>query len=512
MLFSSSNDSQSTIDVDLLVLVVADPADPPKVVVELDGHLDGALARELDRGLLTVKGGGSTLVTGGANGPGRVLLLGPGTKETDRSEALRLAGGAAAGRARQLKARRVGVVASGDDADGAELAAFTDGFALGAYRIHHHRGEPTGGPADTDESGAVTDDTDDEDRYDAVDELVVIGAQDAAVAAARRAHRLAEATNWARDLANAPANLLPPVKLAELARDLAGQHEHLTFRELDRAGIVAEGMGLFAGVAQGSADEPRLIVLEWNPPGAHEADDARLALVGKAVTFDTGGISIKPVGGMEDMKRDKSGGCAVVGAMRAIAELEVPRRVLALVGATTNMPDGNAYRPGDVLTAKDGTTVEIISTDAEGRLVLADAITYARQLGCGAIVEASTLTGAMVVALGARYAGCIAHEGELVDAVTAAAGRTGDHAWHLPMHEEYRADLKCECADIKNSGGRGGGALSAGIFLQHFAKDTPFAHLDVAGAGMLAKPRAYFGCGGATGWGVRLLADLAATR
>jgi leucyl aminopeptidase len=197
--------------------------------------------------------------------------------------------------------------------------------------------------------------------------------------------------------------------------------------------------------------------------------------------------------------------------MRAIAATNVPRRIIAVVGATTNMPDGNAYRPGDVVTAMDGTTVEIISTDAEGRLVLGDCISYVRGRGCGAIVEASTLTGAMVISLGARYTGAIAKPGPLVQAVVSSGEATGDHAWHMPMHDEYFESMKTPCADYKNTGERGGGALSAGSFLGHFAKDTPFVHLDVAGTAMLAKPRLWYGAKGASGWGVRLLTDLART-
>jgi leucyl aminopeptidase len=212
---------------------------------------------------------------------------------------------------------------------------------------------------------------------------------------------------------------------------------------------------------------------------------------------------------MEDMKLDKSGGCAVLGAMKAIAATGVERRVIAVVGATTNMPDGNAYRPGDVVTAMDGTTVEIISTDAEGRLVLGDCITYVKGQGCGAIVEASTLTGAMVIALGHRYAGAIAKPSSLIEGVVKSGERTGDHAWHLPMHDEYFESMKTPCADFKNTGDRGAGALSAGSFLGHFAKDVPFVHLDVAGTGMLPKPRLWYGAKGASGWGVRLLHDLA---
>jgi leucyl aminopeptidase len=482
-------------DADLLAVLLDDTSQLPSSLTALDEHLGGALGRELARGILTPDAPSILVVTGAATGPGRVALVSHGPDVDGIEDAYRVAGSKIAGAARAAKARSIAVIAP----DSAELVnAVVTGIVLGSYRIHKYRAPTTG-------------DDDSADRYNGPVSLNLHGSGDHVDAAARRALVVAQAQNWARDLANAPANLLMPIDLAREARELADRHEHLSFHELHRPDIEAAGMGMFAGVAQGSVDEPRLIVLEWNPPGANEPDNERLALVGKAVMFDTGGISIKPSGGMEEMKLDKAGGCAVLGAMRAIAETRVARRVLAVVGATTNMPDGNAYRPGDVLSAMDGTTVEIISTDAEGRLVLGDCITYAHGRGCGAIVEASTLTGAMVIALGHRYTGAIAKPGALTDAVIAAGEATGDHAWHMPMHDEYKANLKTPCADLKNSGGRDGGALSAGSFLQHFAKDTPFVHLDIAGSGMLPKPRLWYGCKGASGVGVRLMTELAET-
>jgi leucyl aminopeptidase len=483
-------------DVDLLAVLVDDPSQLPASIAELDAHVGGALARELARG--QVKGDASSIVvvTGAASGPGRIALVGYGPEADGRGDALRVAGSKIAGAARAAEARSIAIV-SPDDAD--DIDALVTGVVVGAFRIHKYKGD-SGDTADAEET-----------KYDGPDSLVVLGNEDSLGDAATSALQVAKAQNWARDLANAPANRMMPIELAARAKALADEHEHLSFHELHRNEIESLGMGMFAAVAQGSADEPRLIVLEWNPPGADEADSERLALVGKAVVFDTGGISIKPSGGMEDMKLDKSGGCAVLGAMRAIASTNVPRRVIAVVGATTNMPDGNAYRPGDVVTSMDGTTVEIISTDAEGRLVLGDCISYVRGRGCGAIVEASTLTGAMVIALGHRYTGAIAKPGTLVDSVIASGEATGDHAWHLPMHDEYKANLKTDCADFKNSGPRDAGALSAGSFLGHFAKDTPFVHLDIAGTGMLSKPRLWYGTKGASGWGVRLMADLART-
>ncbi len=489
---TSAHDS----DADLVAVLVDDPAQLPTAVSVLDDRLGGALTRELARGLVKADAASTVVVTGGAEGPGRVALVGYGPEADGRGDALRVAGSKVASAARAAEARTVALVVPGDAAD---VDAFVTGFVLGAFRIHKYTTPKPAGDEDA------------TPRYDGPESLVVLTDDDALQDAARTAFKVADAQNWARDLANAPANHLMPIDLAAAAQSLADQHEHLNFRELHRTDIEGLGMGMFAAVAQGSADEPRLIVLEWNPPGATESNEERLALVGKAVVFDTGGISIKPTSGMEDMKLDKSGGCAVLGAVRAIAETNVERRVIAVVGATTNMPDGDAYRPGDVVTAMDGTTVEIISTDAEGRLVLGDCISYVKGQGCGAIIEASTLTGAMVIALGHRYTGAIARPGALVDAVVAAGERIGDHAWHLPMHDEYRSNLKSPCADFKNSGSRDAGALSAGAFLGHFAKDTPFVHLDVAGTAMLPKPRMWYGCKGASGAAVRLMTELAAS-
>jgi leucyl aminopeptidase len=496
MKLSLSSTDLVQLDADLLGVIVDDPSQLPASLHQLDAHLGGALRRELERGLLKADAAGSQTITGADSGPGAITLLSYGPIADGRGDAMRVAGAKFAATARARKAHTVALVAPEHCADS---EALVEGVILGTYRVYHYR-------SDTQHEDTNADDT----RYDGPTDLVLAGEHaHEHEEAATRAQIRARAQNWARDLANAPANRLMPIDLAREAQELSDAHAHLSVRSLGREELLNKGMGMFAGVAQGSFDEPRLIVLEWNPPNATETDEERLALLGKAVVFDTGGISIKPSQGMEGMKLDKSGGCAVLGAMRAIAELNIEHRVIAVIGATTNMPDGNAYRPGDVVTAMDGTTVEIISTDAEGRLVLGDCISYLRELGCGSIVAASTLTGAMVIALGHRYTGAIARRGTLINAVIAAGERTGDHAWHLPLHEEYKANLKTDCADLKNSGSRDGGALSAGAFLEHFAKDTPFVHLDVAGTAMLPKPRLWYGCKGASGWGVRLLTQLA---
>jgi leucyl aminopeptidase len=477
---------------ELLAVLVENTAQPPADFTELDGSLGGALARAIELKHLRPGKPDTAVVSGSGSGPERVALVGLGDVRKGRAEAVRKAGGRLATTARGLRATKVSLAAP-ESAD--DLAWLIEGFVLSHYRFDTFKSQG-------EESAPNLNDT----------SLTVLNADDAARTTAQRAADISLATNWGRDLANAPANLLPPATLADEAKALADAHPNMSFRMLDRAAIEKEGLNLLAAVGQGSVNEPRLIVLEWNPPGASETDDERMAFIGKAVTFDSGGISIKPSAGMQDMRMDKSGGCGVIAAMRAVAETNAPRRVLAVVASAENMPGGNAYRPGDVFTAFDGTTVEVTNTDAEGRLILADAIAYARTLGCGRMIELSTLTGAMVIALGHYYAGCIAESGEWTDTILGAAATTGDHAWHMPMHEAYKGELKSDIADWSNSGGRAGGMLAAGLFLKHFAKDTPFAHLDIAGAGMLSKPRDYFMMKGANGWGVRLLTELASAK
>jgi leucyl aminopeptidase len=487
--FSSS--SAEAVEAGVLGVLITDVNTLPEAASALDAALAGALTRELAKGRLRESKGDVVSVTGGESGPERVVLIGLGSAHDGREESVRVAGAKLASAMKAARSTSAALLAADDSRD-TEL--LVEGFSIGSYKYDKFKSKGDDGS---------------DDKPDAT--LTVVNG-DSVKAQVEQVCALVQAVNWARDLANAPGNHMKPVQLAAEAAAMADEFEHMTCTTLDRAAIEKAGMGLLAGVAQGSVNEPRLIVLEWNPPSAKSMeDDERIALVGKAVTFDTGGISIKPSMGMTEMKLDKSGGCAVLGAMRAIAQLDVPKRVLAVVGSTENMPDGNAYKPGDVITAMDGTTIEITNTDAEGRLVLGDAICYAREKGCAKIVELSTLTGAMVISLGHHFTGAIARNGEWTDAVLASSQRTGDHAWHLPLHDAYKPNLKSECADMVNSGGRAGGSLYAGLFLEHFAKDTPFVHLDVAGTAMLPKPSGYYLAKGASGWGVRLLTDLVAS-
>jgi leucyl aminopeptidase len=293
--------------------------------------------------------------------------------------------------------------------------------------------------------------------------------------------------------------------MAAAARDVATEHG-LECEVLDRDAMAALGMGSLLGVAIGSAEPPALIVLRYRPDGKPGA--AHLGLVGKGVTFDTGGISIKPADNMEKMKYDMAGGAAMIGAMRALAQLKPAIPVTAFIPAVENMPGSRAQRPGDIVTAMSGKTIEVINTDAEGRLILADAMTYARRQGCTHLIDAATLTGAIVVALGHLHVGLFTNNDALSNRVLAASKAEGERMWPMPLDDDYRDYLKTPFADIANVGGRWGGAVTAAMFLKEFAEDTPWVHLDIAGTAWLDDAKPYL-AKGPTGLPVRTLVRLA---
>jgi leucyl aminopeptidase len=332
------------------------------------------------------------------------------------------------------------------------------------------------------------------------------GLMAAVQAAVARGRVLGECTNLARGLANEPGGTLTPRALAERAADIVGAGVGVNV--LDETQIGELGMGLLLGVARGSHEPPRLIVLRYEPPGA--PGSPVLGLVGKGVTFDTGGISIKPAAGMERMKDDMAGGAAVICALRAIARLGAPVPVVGVVPTAENMPGGRALKPGDVLTSASGTTVEVINTDAEGRLLLADGLWYARQQGCTHLVDIATLTGACMVALGRITSGLFGRPAAWVEHVRAVADRAGDRSWIMPLFDEYRDQLRSEIADINNDGGRPASLITAAVFLKEFAGAGPWAHMDVAGTAWNDEARPYLPKGG-SGVGVRTLAELAFT-
>jgi leucyl aminopeptidase len=342
-----------------------------------------------------------------------------------------------------------------------------------------------------------------------INRLTLVDGDEAALQVARRTERIAQWTNRARDLANRPPNDLTPRRLGEHAQEVATDADTLACEVFDFDQIRAMGMGSFAGVAQGSHNPAQLIVMRYEPKAPR--GEIVLGLVGKAVTFDTGGISLKTADYMEDMKGDMSGGAAVIEGIGALADLEVPLRVVGVVGATENAIGGHAYRPGDILTAMNGKTIEITNTDAEGRLVLADALWYARQQGATHLVDFATLTGAMERALGDLYAGVFGNDLGWRDQVVAAGEASGDHAWPMPIHRRYRFYHASRFADLKNSSVRRQAIPAyAASFLEEFVGEGPWAHLDIAGTAYLERGRDdYYESSGATGYGVRLLAELA---
>ncbi|HKC84515.1 MAG TPA: leucyl aminopeptidase, partial [Blastocatellia bacterium] len=318
-----------------------------------------------------------------------------------------------------------------------------------------------------------------------------------------RGRIIAEATNFARELINEPANVITPTELARRAEDMAREHG-LEFDALDEARMKELGMGAFLGVAQGSAEPAKMITLTYAPKTESKET---IAIVGKGITFDTGGISIKPSDGMEKMKYDMAGGATAIGAMRAIAQLKPQVKVIGVVPTTENMPGGRAQRPGDVVRAMSGKTIEVINTDAEGRLILADAVAYARKLGATRIIDLATLTGAVSIALGDVYVALLGTDQAWIDKILAAAKKAGEKVWQLPLDKDYREQIKSEIADIKNVGGRKAGTITGAYFIREFAEDTPWAHLDIAGTAWNENGKPYLAIG-PTGVGLRTLVNL----
>jgi leucyl aminopeptidase len=329
-------------------------------------------------------------------------------------------------------------------------------------------------------------------------------------AAVSRAQTVAGWTNRARDLVNRPANDLNPESFADYAAQIAADLGGLNAENLGPDDMRALGMGALLAVGAGSANEPRLIVLRWEPPSPARGD-LLLGLVGKGITFDSGGISLKSASHMEDMKGDMAGAAAVVAGIAALAALELPVRALAVVAAAENMPGSASMRPGDILTAANGKTIEVTNTDAEGRLVLADALWYAREQGATHVVDFATLTGIMSRALGDMYAGVFANDAAWLEEIVSAGESSGDYVWPFPLHPRYRRMIDSEFADMKNSSLRGvGGPIYATSFLEEFAGEGPWAHIDMAGTGLLTWSRGdYLSQVGGTGWGARLIAALA---
>jgi leucyl aminopeptidase len=433
----------------------------------------------------------------------RWLTVGLGSRKDFTPEHARVAAAVARERARELAGSHLCWLApiepNGDSKRAAEIIeALVEGTILADYRFDLHKSKPAG----------------EEQAAKHLEQLMIALTDDdplsgeQAEAAVARAGIVAEAVNRARDLQNRPGNDLTPTALADYARALGDEIEGLQVEVEGRSGIEGLGMGAFAAVAQGSEQEPALIVLKYEGPPTREAQGPKLGFVGKAVTFDSGGISLKPGPKMAEMKFDMSGGAAVVEAVAAIARLQLPVRLVAVVGATENLPSGRAIKPGDIVTAANGKTIEVNNTDAEGRLVLADCLCHAVSLGAERIVDLATLTGAVIIALGSTYAGLMSNDDELTEHITAAGEHTGEIVWRLPLHPEYDELVAGKYGDLDNAPeARKAGTIMGASFLQNFVGKTPWAHLDIAGSAW-DLGRAYVGKG-ASGYGVRLLVELA---
>lgn len=463
---------------------------PRSVVAQLDARLEGRIRDYLDSGDFSGALNSTALVrTGGKIQAPRVLLVGLGKPDAFQLDVVRQASATAATAARRLGVSSVALLPPAGALDPVEVGqALTEGALLGLYTLKRYK------------TAAENEDKDN------LRELYLLAsaspAQRALENGVKRGQIIAAAVNMARDLSNSPGNEVNPSYLAKQAQEIAAK-TGLRCHVLDADGMREHGMGCLLGVSQGSNQPPAFIILEHAPKGAQAKP---IVLVGKGITFDSGGISIKPAANMEDMKMDMSGGAAVLGTMQALAQLGYPRRVVGLVPASENLPNGNAVKPGDILRAMSGKTVEVINTDAEGRLILADALAYAvQEFKPACIVDLATLTGAVVVALGSQATGMMGTDKALMDRLRAAGDASAERVWELPLFEEYSKQIKSDFADIKNvSSGREAGSIIGGAFLKEFVGDTPWVHLDIAGTAWTRENRAYIPKG-ATGVGIRLL-------
>ena len=491
MRLSGTNSALADVVSDLLAVPVhADRFKESAAIRALDERLSGLVyklaAEERFEGKL-----GQTLAlhTHGKLGAQRLLLVGMGKSGATELAELRHAAATGVRAASAAGARCYAYALPEGAADDASAQLAAEGVLLGAYRFDRYL------------SG-------DAKRPETVVEVLFVGADSAPSAAAlARAEIIAGAVAQARSMINEPAAEMTPSKMADVAREVAAKHG-LAIAVLDRAGCHALGMGMFLAVSQGSIEEPRFIHLTYTPKAKATR---RVCLIGKGVTFDSGGLSLKPSASMEDMKIDMSGAAAVIAAIGAIAAIGSDVEVHAIAACTENMPSGSAYKLGDVLRSMAGKTVEINNTDAEGRLTLGDAITYARRLEPDEIFDFATLTGAIVVALGPYTAGVMSNTPALSDRWLAAAKAAGEEMWPMPLVDRLKEQLKSDIADMKNTGERYGGAITAGLFLREFAGETPWVHVDLAGPASATKQQGATGKGG-TGFAVATMVEYLAPR
>lgn len=476
----------------LAVGVFSDAKGPDKPIKWLDRKLKGAIKRLIGLGDFKGKEGTGAVVYGdGRIGAKRVLLVGLGEKKKATLDTIRKAAAYAAKRSVEMKAKTVGLAlhsAFGAKFDAAAMGqACAEGACFGSYCYDEFVTENGNGRLGSLKVELV-------ESYDARTKELKKGLSKGAV--------IGRAQSYARTIANRPANVIYPATLAAEARKLARGSSTLKCTVFNEKQMIEKGMGGVLAVGSGSEHRPKFIILKHTPPG--KRSEPKVALVGKAITFDSGGISIKPSANMEEMKFDKSGGIAVLATMKAISELKLPIGVYGIIPSAENVPSGTSYRPGDIITTYSGKTVEIQNTDAEGRMILCDGLNYAVKQKCETVIDIATLTGSCLVALGRYMAGLMGNDDKLIKQLQKASEQSGEKLWPLPSGEEYAKEMKSKIADLKNCGSRYGGACTAAAFLGQFVGDAKWAHLDIAGVDMFQKA-SEFSAEGSSGFGVRLL-------
>jgi len=480
------------IEADAIVINLFEGVERPSgTTAAVDKVLDGAISSFISRGEIKGKFGEVNIVHTFGKLPAKIVAIaGLGKQQDFNADKIRGVAGEFCRTLRKLNCRKIATILHGAGMDGLGLEssteAITEGSLLGLYSFTRYK----------------------KPEYGDIEEILIVVREEKKIPilelAIGKGKLVASATNLARDMVNEPANYMTPSQMAEAAKEIANQY-NLNVKVYEREDMEAMGMGALLGVAEGSNQPPKLITLSYK---GDKRSDKALGFLGKGITFDSGGISIKPSEGMGDMKDDMAGAAAVMTALGAIAQLNPKINVTAIIPTTENLPSGTALKPGDVLKAMNGKTIEVISTDAEGRLILADALSYAHKLGLSPIIDLATLTGACRVALGTLYSGVFGNDQDLIDKIIKAAKKTGERMWQMPMPEEYKEQNKSEIADVKNTGNRYGGAITAALFLAEFVDNNSWVHIDIAGTAFSSKESGYI-IKGATGVGVRTLVELA---
>jgi len=478
----------------LAVGLFSDAKGLDKLNAQLDSKLDGAIERLIKLGDFKPKEGASTIVYGNDSiGAKRILLVGLGEKKKATLETIRKAASSVATKSVEMKIETVSLALHKAFGGRFDLSAMgrtvAEGVYFGSYRYDEFVTENENGRADSLKVEVIDSDS---AKTRTLKKGLLKGIA------------IGKAQSYARTIANRPANVISPPELAALAKELGHDSKNLSCTVFDENQMAAKGMGGVLAVGSGSENKPRFIILKYNPSSKSASRLPTIGLVGKAVTFDSGGISIKPAANMDQMKLDKSGGIAVLATMKALAELKLPVNVYGIIPSAENLPSGSSYRPGDIITTFSGKTVEVQNTDAEGRMILCDGIHYAVKQKCDIIIDVATLTGACMVALGKYKAGLMGNDDKLIRQLQKASKDSGEKIWHMPSGEEYAKEMKSKIADLKNIGSKWGGACTAAAFLRQFVGDAKWAHLDIAGMDMFSTANE-FSAEGSTGFGVRLL-------